>query len=788
MAEQITCGEAYDFSKTFPTKTPKREIARQLISTKLTIKSSQYWSEDDGDYERFVSKITTILSKFLPKVRNHAFERGHIKRTDILIDLAVDCPALVATDSQPQSQDSISSTSTMSLSQSKVLEFLEVEPQTRHRKAFDDLGNERKRQKTDPIYDQIIDAAAAVQEGGMDPIKFIAYLGKRFAHKTHNYDAEKSFLTIYNGKYGIEKVDLPTCIQLKSSLQIGQEKYIDMRLLLKPWVTLHTYESLSTEIKTFLPNYEEWNGGIKCTLRDSLEMTLKRVLDAKNIIPGTDLADAIVERGLQAEVCMGGDGSGGHSVYNTPTALSLSSADASHMLVSGYVLNNVKLLATDDEPEQAIFIEQTPNSSEAERCLALIPQQETIDTGGAFLKQLDDEKIDVETTPITVDYPNLGKVVVHTKSVMSQLDCKAQCMANGLTACHCTMCTVSEKNAKDPKRIKEGFPMDRSILDLHQLFEELEKEPNNPNVLLSTRGEPYENRMGLKQKPQVSSDDTLRNFPVLHSYLRVLDYFENLTYRVNAGVQIWGKGKKIGKENHRKLKEAKNMFRILAANGPMHLKLDMPDSSGTGAGNTDTGGTAREFFNFKNRQHFIDLFEGTVAEKEAMATLHKHFSVILRLYSSKNTLIDVDDLEALCTETNLLLVKTFPWATQPPSIHKLLAHTAQRIRMNDNLGMGSFSEEGIETLHKIIRRFRELLARKNNLFLNLFDVWRALMVRSDPVIRSKKRKLTCSVCKGEGHTKRSCPKRDELTKQSCANEYDDLFSSFVIGTVESNVM
>ena len=101
-------------------------------------------------------------------------------------------------------------------------------------------------------------------------------------------------------------------------------------------------------------------------------------------------------------------------------------------------------------------------------------------------------------------------------------------------------------------------------------------------------------------------------------------------------------------------------------------------------------------------------------------------------------------------------------------------------RGQGGFGMGSFSEEGLETIHKFVRRFRELLARKNNLFNNLFDVWRALIVRSDPVIRSRKRVLTCKVCKSVGHTKRSCPRRDELTKQGCANEYDDLFSSFVI--------
>ena len=100
--------------------------------------------------------------------------------------------------------------------------------------------------------------------------------------------------------------------------------------------------------------------------------------------------------------------------------------------------------------------------------------------------------------------------------------------------------------------------------------------------------------------------------------------------------------------------------------------------------------------------------------------------------------------------------------------------------MNGGFGMGDFSEEALETLHKYIRRYRELLARKNNIFNNFHDVWKALMVRSDPKIRSWKRKLTCSVCKQEGHTKRSCKLREELTKQGCENEYDALFNSFLI--------
>ena len=98
--------------------------------------------------ERFVSKITTRLTKLLPKIRNKAFERNEISRTDIFIDLAVDCPELVPTDSQPMSQDSVGSiASSMTSSQSRVLEFIGEDPPTQHRKLFDDLGPERKRQK-----------------------------------------------------------------------------------------------------------------------------------------------------------------------------------------------------------------------------------------------------------------------------------------------------------------------------------------------------------------------------------------------------------------------------------------------------------------------------------------------------------------------------------------------------------------------------------------------------------------------------------------------------------------
>jgi hypothetical protein len=130
---------------------------------------------------------------------------------------------------------------------------------------------------------------------------------------------------------------------------------------------------------------------------------------------------------------------------------------------------------------------------------------------------------------------------------------------------------------------------------------------------------------------------------------------------------------------------------------------------------------ARRFFKEENVDKLLSLIIGTPEELEAFATLHKNIAVILRGYSSKEHLIDVDSYSQLCTETYLVLVESLPWATVPKSVHRVLAHTAEQIRMNGMYGMGDLSEEGLETLHKLVRRFRKMLARKTNLLDNLTD-------------------------------------------------------------------
>ena len=103
----------------------------------------------------------------------------------------------------------------------------------------------------------------------------------------------------------------------------------------------------------------------------------------------------------------------------------------------------------------------------------------------------------------------------------------------------------------------------------------------------------------------------------------------------------------------------------------------------------------------------------------------------------------------------------------PPSTHHLLAHSAERLHLNDCFGLSKFSEEALDATPKDLRKVCKILARNTVLMDNVHDVHKFLFTRSDPLVRTHRRMLTCSVCDGKGNTKRSCP--------TVGNSYDDLF-------------
>ena len=100
------------------------------------------------------------------------------------------------------------------------------------------------------------------------------------------------------------------------------------------------------------------------------------------------------------------------------------------------------------------------------------------------------------------------------------------------------------------------------------------------------------------------------------------------------------------------------------------------------------------------------------------------------------------------------LIESFPWATLPESIHRILAHAPEMVMLNEGCGLGELSEEALEGMHKKLRRIRSSKARTNDLQANIRDTWTLLWLQSDPVIKSHSPCLECSYCGEAGHTVR----------------------------------
>lgn len=93
----------------------------------------------------------------------------------------------------------------------------------------------------------------------------------------------------------------------------------------------------------------------------------------------------------------------------------------------------------------------------------------------------------------------------------------------------------------------------------------------------------------------------------------------------------------------------------------------------------------------------------------------------------------------------------------PPTVHETYQHTTQKMEANGGHGLGKFSEESLESMHKLTKYFREHLSRKGSHETIYRDVLRRLTFRSDPIINSFDDKTTrCGVCSEYGHNRRTC--------------------------------
>ena len=115
------------------------------------------------------------------------------------------------------------------------------------------------------------------------------------------------------------------------------------------------------------------------------------------------------------------------------------------------------------------------------------------------------------------------------------------------------------------------------------------------------------------------------------------------------------------------------------------------------------------------------------------------------------------------------------WISVSPTLHKLLAHSWELIKMNDGHGLKCFDESGLEANNKILRSIRLKLARKTSQADNLEDVINRLWLGSDLKVYQIRLQAQsyCKYCSEYGHSTRYC-KKAHLVFRPLSND-DALF-------------
>ena len=127
-----------------------------------------------------------------------------------------------------------------------------------------------------------------------------------------------------------------------------------------------------------------------------------------------------------------------------------------------------------------------------------------------------------------------------------------------------------------------------------------------------------------------------------------------------------------------------------------------------------------------------DLFEPE--DQEGFQKVHLGLCTLILVLNSQKRKINVEALRQLGIETLLEVSKTFPWAIVSQTVHRICAHGWEKVAWNGDLGLGSNSEEGLESLNKFIRQIRSRRSRTNSTENNFRDTFNHLWRKSSPKI------------------------------------------------------
>ena len=635
-------------------------------------------------------------------------------------------------------------------------------PAKTKRKSFSDLGARMKKERTDDLI-LYINEYVEKECPELSTTQLLGYLVHRI-----NIQKKKDIAKIGHQLFTAtaasgQSFEIDEAISMMHELVLSKEQMRKMRQLLgRKGIYFPTSNELLEGRKKLRPVVTPVldGKGVQVQYKDLVKMTVESIL--KVALQGKD-AD---QSGTYTMVFKdGGDGAGSQIVWHSTSMLEYKEN------MFQYGLAALKLLfrkdgATEDE---VLWINDTPNSSRSLRPVFLVRESETDeDLLDLVIPTTDQARSELVAEGLCARYRKQAvdvKIIIHD----TMKDLKFKKVISGLGGADCIICYSKQEDWVNRKKVTEGFPIKRTAEDTLKIYQTL---VDGDGEVPRAAGD-FATRKGLTQKPLTTSDQT--SITLTHSYINVTTWFLKLLYRCSIDYKHWvEKSGPLGDPIRNSRDRVLDNIRENTG-----LDLDRVSSGGHG-GTTTNGPQGRRFFSEEILETIQELLSGKPSEKhrDNVLLLHRQLSTILSVVSSSQK-VDLVKFKSLCLEASYNICDNFSWTRINHTLHGPLHHGVELITRNDGYGLGSLSEECLESNNKDIRNYLQFLSRKVSPEAQVTDVMNRLLERSDPGIlhlsMASQRKKYCTECGSTDHTIRSHSRLTSLPKKWYTSLVEDIF-------------